>query len=67
MLYKSLIRSILAYGFSAWDCINSYNMEKLGFRNFEQIILRQLDRQKDSVKYINSSRVVKKANYKTFL
>lgn len=67
MLYKSLIRSILAYGFPAWNGINSFNMEKI--RKFERIILRactQLYRKKDSIKYINSSEVYKKANCKRF-
>lgn len=67
MLYKSLIRSILSYGFPAWNCINSYNMEKI--RKFERIILRactHLYRRKDSVKYIKSSLVYKKANCKRF-
>lgn len=67
MLYKSLIRSILCYGFPAWNSINSFNMEKI--RKFERVILRactQLYRKKDSVKYINSSRVYRNANCKRF-
>lgn len=38
LLYKSLIRSILSYGFAAWNGVNSFNMEKI--RKFERKILR---------------------------
>lgn len=67
LLYKSLIRSILSYGFAAWNNINSYNMEKI--RKFERKILRactNMYRQENSVKFINSSKVYRAANCDRF-
>lgn len=67
LLYKSLIRSIISYGFAAWNSINSFNMEKI--RKFERKMLRactQLYRKEDSTKYINSSKVYNAANCKRF-
>lgn len=67
LMYKALIRSILSYGFVAWNSVNSYNMEKI--RKFERVILRactQLYRKENSLKFVNSSLVYKKSKCKRF-
>lgn len=67
LLYKSLIRSILCYGFAAWNNINSFNMEKI--RRVERKILRActgLYRQKNSIRFVNSAEVYKKAQCNRF-
>lgn len=67
LLYKSLIRSILCYGFAAWNNINSFNMEKI--RKFERRLLRactRLYRQENSIKFINSAKVYEAAKCKRF-
>lgn len=62
LLYKSILRAILTYGFVAWCNINSFNMEKL--RKKERIYLRictGLYRKENTFQYINAKRLYEEA------